>query len=197
MAIATLGDLKDAVKDWLNRSDDQTNNQIPNFINFAEKELIRNLRIPAFEGGKVVQVQKGAFRVPTDLLEFTSIIIPQVGVLRQTSIEDLYNSKRSFCRIGFYGYVSFDVPDGTLLNISYYQDQKELSADDESNTMLLIAPELLLYTTLKHASIFTQDEEDLNKYSLLAQAAYQQLVEQNVQLEYSASPIAIPTQTLS
>lgn len=196
MAIAKYKDLKESVQDWLNRSDTQTNNQIPNFINFAEKELHRNLRIPPFEGGAVVTVHNGAFRVPTDLVEFINLVIPYQGVMHQTSIDDLFNSKMSFCRLATLGFVSPDIPDGTKINVTYYRDQEELEQDDDSSILLEIAPELLLYTSLKHASIFAQDEEDIQKYAMLAQSAYSQLEEQNEQMKYSGSPIAIPSPVL-
>lgn len=196
MAIATYQDLKDSVQDWLNRNDQQTINQIPNFINFAEKELHRNLRIPPFEGGAVVTVTNGAFRVPTDLIEFINLIVPYQGVLHQTSIDDLFNSKMSFTRMANLGFVSPDIPNGTKINITYYIDQEELKKDDDSSILLEVAPELLLYTSLKHAATYAQDEEDIQKYTMLAQSAYQQLVEQNEQLKYSGSPIAIPSPVL-
>lgn len=196
MAIATYKNLKESVQDWLNRSDAQTVNQIPNFINFAEKELHRNLRIPPFEGGIVVTVTNGTFRVPTDLVEFINLIIPYKGIVRQTSIDDLFNSGMSFCRLANLGFVSPDIPDGTKINITYYQDQKELTDDLDTSILLEVAPELFLYTALKHASTYAQDEEDIQKYAMLAQAAYQQLIEQNEQLKYSGSPIAIPAPVL-
>lgn len=193
MAISTYKDLQESVKDWLNRSDSQTVNQIPNFINFAEKELHRNLRIPPFEGGAVVTVQNGAFRVPSDLVEFINLIIPYQGIMRQTSVDDLFKSKLSFTRMANLGFVSPDVPNGTKINITYYLDQEELKKDDDTSILLDVAPELLLYTSLKHAATYAQDEEDIQKYTMLAQAAYQQLVEQNEQMKYSGSPIAIPS----
>lgn len=196
MAIAKYKDLKESVQDWLNRSDSQTINQIPNFVNFAEKELHRNLRIPPFEGGAVVTVQNGAFRLPTDLVEFINLIVPYQGVMHQTSIDDLFNSKMSFCRLANLGFVSPDIPNGTKINITYYKDQDELESDNDTSILLEIAPELLLYTSMKHASIYAQDEEDIQKYTMLAQAAYQQLVEQNEQMKYSGSPIAIPSPVL-
>lgn len=196
MSIDTYRDLKESVQDWLNRSDSQTLNQIPNFINFAEKELHRNLRIPPFEGIAFVTVQNGAFRVPTDLLEFRNLLIPKKGIVHQTSIDDLFNSKMSFCRLADLGYVSEDIPDGTMITVTYYRDQQELKKDDDSNVLLAVAPELFLYTSLKHAAVYSQDEEDIQKYTLLAQAAYQQVVKQNEQLEFSGSPIAIPAPML-
>lgn len=196
MAIANYKNLKESVQDWLNRSDSQTINQIPNFINFAEKELHRNLRIPPFEGGTTVTVQNGAFRVPTDLLEFINLIIPYQGVLHQTSVDDLFNSKMSFCRMANLCFLSPDVPNGTKISITYYKDQKELENDEDSSILLEIAPELFLYTSLKHAATYAQDEEDIQKYTLLAQAAYQQLVKQSEQMKFSGSPIAIPSPTL-
>lgn len=195
MAIANYGDLKAAVGSWLNRSDNITNAQIPNFINFAEKELHRNLRIPPFEGGIVLEVKDGSFKLPTDLVEFINLVIPGQGILRQTSIDDVFKNKTSFCRLGNIGIVSPDIPNGTKINVVYYQDQKEMDDDLEVSVLLLIAPELILYTTLKHAAIFTQDEEDIAKYTALAQASYQQLVAQNEQMLYSGSPLAIPAQT--
>ncbi len=194
MAISTYGDLRIAITNWLDRSDQQTLDQIPNFINFAEKELYRNLRIPQFEGGKVVKLKDGAFSIPTNLIEFKHVIVPKQGLLTATSIEEVFRTPLSFCRIVDLCYVSEDVPNGTDLNITYYIDQKELENDSDNNALLTTAPELLLYTALKHAAIFVRDEEDVQQYAALAQGSYQQLVQQMESLEYSGSPLVITSQ---
>lgn len=195
MAIATYGDLKVSLKNWLNRTDSATINEIPNFINFAEKELYRNLRIPSFEGTAIVTLGTGAFNIPTDLLKFKHLLVPGMGILKATSLEGVFVESMSFARDTSFCYVSADIPAGTEIYVTYYRDQKELALDSDTNILLVVAPELLLYTAAKHGAIYAQDEEDIQKFSQLAQGAYQQIVEQAEALEYSGSALAIPVQS--
>lgn len=212
--IVTYGDLKSAVQEWLDRDDSETVNQIPNFINFAEKELYRQLRIPPMQKEAYLQINQGQAYVPTDWLT-TCYILSADGYhkARETSLDEvMYRSNQKvsegelvFSRMGkrffFYPEITATVPtydkfgnyvvNGSEIIIGYYADQPELTGDAETSTLLTIAPDLLLYTALKHGSVFTQDVEAEKAWQEKQQAAMQQLQEQNSNTDFKGSPLAV------
>lgn len=219
--INTYGWLKKAVSLWADRDDDEFVNQIPNFINFAEKEIYRNLRIPAMEKEVYLDVEDGMAFIPPDLLEIKWIMFDRTGqVFRTTSPEEVDWLKRNkvkntssfneaevvFTRMGsrlfFYPAINADIPPSNLapndvppanaVIISYYQDTKEMTDDLDTNVLLTIAPELLLYFTLRHACMFVQDDNGVAKWSAVGKAALDEIVAQADRMEYSGSPLVIP-----
>lgn len=215
--IRTYRGLKEAVSLWMDRDDDEFVNQIPNFINFGEKEIYRNLRIPAFEKEAYLRIRKGVAFVPVDLLEIKYITLFSNGqMFRSTSPEEIdwqrrdktnnslsFDSKELlFTRMGQRLYFSpqlearipdpslDDIPEDAVI-ICYYRDTVEMVNDDDTNAILTVAPELLLYYALRHAALFVQDDMAAQKWSAVGKAALDEIVEQNMKLEYSGSPLAI------
>lgn len=66
MGIDNYRQLKDAVATWLNRKDSATINNIPMFINFAEKTFTRLVKLPYYEARNTFTVTE----------EFNYVIIP-------------------------------------------------------------------------------------------------------------------------
>lgn len=220
--INTYGWLKKAVALWADRDDDEFVNQIPNFINFAEKEIYRNLRVPPLEKEAYLDIKDGMAYLPPDYLETQWIMIASSGqVCRVTSPEEIdwlrrnktthpsmFNeSEITFARMGhrllFYPAINADVPeepeDGSppitpdnAVIINYYADPQEMTDDMDTNVLLTIAPELLLYFTLRHASLFVQDDNGVQKWSALGKAILDEMVAQAEKAEYSGSPLVIP-----
>lgn len=214
--IRTYGDLKAAVALWIDRDDDEFVNQIPNFINFAEKEIYRAVRIPRFEREIYLKITNGMAYIPTDLLQVNYIMKAQTGqVYRTTSIEELdwlrrgktthstqFNESevvwaKTTGRFYFYPPITATIPEGTELTgnevlLSYYRDTAEMVNDTDSCAILTIAPELLLYTALKHACLFVQDDAAVQKWAALAMASMSDIQKQADNAEYSGSPLVIP-----
>jgi len=214
--IRTYGDLKNAVALWIDRDDDEFVNQIPNFINFAEKEIYRAVRIPRFEREIYLKITNGMAYIPTDLVQVNYIMKAQTGqVYRTTSIEELdwlrrgktthatqFNESevvwaRTTGRFYFYPPITSTIPEGTELTgnevlVSYYRDTAEMVNDSDSCAILSIAPELLLYTALKHACLFVQDDAGVQKWAALAMASMSDIQRQADNAEYSGSPLVIP-----
>lgn len=215
--INTYGGLKQAVALWMDRDDDEFVNQIPNFINMAEKEIYRTLRHPIMEKEAYLQIISGQANIPTDWLETEYILRCKDGVsMRSTSIEEISGLKNGnlslmdgetvWARYGkrffFFPEINANLPtvdqttgtttmDGTEVIIGYYADQPELMADDDTDALLTISPEYLLYTTLKHASVFVQDDEAENRWSSKAQSVRDELDTQKADEEYSGSPLVL------
>lgn len=214
--IRNYGDLKAAVALWIDRDDDEFVNQIPNFINFAEKEIYRAVRIPRFEREIYLKITNGMAYIPTDLLQVSYIMKAQTGqVYRTTSIEELdwlrrgktthssqFNESevvwaKTTGRFYFYPAITSTIPEGTELTgnevlLSYYRDTAEMVNDTDSCAILTIAPELLLYTALKHACLFVQDDAAVQKWAALAMASMSDIQKQADNAEYSGSPLVIP-----
>lgn len=219
--INTYGWLKQAVSLWADRDDDEFVNQIPNFVNFAEKEIYRNLRVPSIEKEAYLDVKNGVAFIPPDLLEIKYIMLANTGqVARASSPEEIDWLRRGktthatdfntgeivFTRMGsrlfFYpATVTADVPanndpatpvPANAMIINYYQDTVEMIKDTDQNVLLTIAPELLLYYTLRHAALFVQDDMAAQKWSAVGKAALDEIVLQAEKMEYSGSPLVIP-----
>lgn len=235
--IRTYGQLKDAVSLWADRDDEEFVGQVPNFINFAEKEIHRNLRTPITEREEYLRIVNGVAFIPSDLLEIRYIMNADTGQMcRVTSPEELDWLRRNktnhrdqfsdqeivFSRMAgrfyFYPLITSVVPNSNIdanggvlpgsqpadgnpdpdasaksaYLISYYADPQELVEDTDTNTLLTVAPEALLYAALKHAALFVQDDNAVQKWAALADAAITELNNQNTKFEYSGSPLVIP-----
>jgi hypothetical protein len=220
--INTYGWLKKAVSLWADRDDGEFVDQIPNFINFAEKEIYRNLRIPPLEKELYLDIKDGVAFIPPDYLEAQWMMRAKDGLIfRVTSLEEVDWLKRNnsinptnwnqgevvFARLGsrfiFYPLIDADTPvypdDGSpeipaenAVILSYYADPPEFWEDSDTSAILTIAPELLLYFSLRHASLFVQDDNAVQKWSALGKAILDEVVEQSKKAEYSGSPLVIP-----
>lgn len=212
--IGNYGDLKKAVAEWADRDDSEFVDQIPNFINFAEKELYRQLRIPPMQKEAYIEINNGQAYVPTDWLT-TCYLISADGYhkARETSFDEvMYRANQRisegelvFARAGrrffFYPEITATIPtcdrfgnyvtNGSEMIIGYYADQPELTGDEETSTLLTIAPDLLLYTALKHACSFMLDKEGESAWQEKQQASMQQLEEQNANTDFKGSPLAV------
>lgn len=211
--IKTMGDLKKAIALWADRDDPEFLDQCHNFINFAEKDIYRRLRIPSLEREIYLNVYQGTCFIPADIVQIRHVLDTCTGsVLRHTSIEEIqwirqnkrvgetsYNiDETCFCRIGgrlLFSHVFDAVSDGLVngrIVMNYISDTPEMLNDDSSANILTIAPDLVLYMALKHAAFFVQDDNAAQKYGLLAEGAIQTIQEQADKMEYSGSPKVIP-----
>lgn len=211
--IQTLGDLKKAVALWSNRDDPEFLDQCHNFINFAEKDIYRRLRIPSLEREIYLNIVNGIAHIPTDLIEIKYVMnLNTASMFRVTSLEEIqwikqgkrvnesaFNAQETcFARANnrlFFapaleapsdGYTSGDVVMG------YVSDSPELVNDTDSCNIMTIAPDLLLYMAMKHASLFVQDDEGAQKWGMMAEAALVVIQTQADKAEYSGSPLVIP-----
>lgn len=109
--ISNYGDLKELVQSWSDRDDDEFCEQIPNFVDFAQKEIYRRLRITPMAKEAYLEIDNGAAYIPSDFLEADYIrFIDNNLLMRETTIEevvgkvngDLYakqNVDAEYCRL--------------------------------------------------------------------------------------------------
>lgn len=203
--IQTYSNLKDAVAEWIDRDDDEFINQIPNFINFAEKEIYRTLRVPALQKETYIQIVNGQAEIPSDWVESVAMFTANDWIRpRETSFDEIISRKHSliqdevlFTRVGRRWFfspeinASVDIINGVApknaMILNYYADTGEMTEDTDQSTLLTLAPDLLLYTALKHACVFVQDKDGEQTWSDKAASAYQQIVQQSNTQDFSAS----------
>lgn len=215
MSIETYDGLKDAIVLWLNRDDEETAAQVPTFINMAEKQIYRNLRIPEMEGEREYHLREGDtfIYVPTDILELKQIyiidkletitdadgiVIQKGGSGREyratrTSYDKLLDLPELSGDLCYFArhverYYFKNLPSNDLkVRVSYYRDPQELINGTDTNYLLTVAPELLLFTALKFGSMFNKDIDAETMWERKAAEVFIQLQTQADQTEWSGS----------
>lgn len=211
--IQNMGDLKKAISLWSNRDDPEFVDQIHNFINFAEKDIYRRLHIPSLQREVYINVQAGIGHVPVDLIQIDYVFNRKTGAFfRVTSPEEIQWIKQNkrvnttvfneaetcytFLGSRLFFAPIFDAPSDGLTDgdvvMGYVSDTPELVNDEDTCAILTIAPDLMLYSAMKHACIFVQDDEGAQKYGMMAEAALAVIQEQANKAKYSGSPLVIP-----
>ncbi|WP_369136412.1 phage adaptor protein [Klebsiella variicola] len=211
--IQNYGDLKKAVQLWADRDDDEFVDQIPNFINFAEKEIYREIRVPYTAKEAYLKIDEGQAVVPADWLS-TEYMLAAKGYkkFRETSSEevlaklekhpnDVTAKEVIWCRLNnrffFFPAITANQPtvdqyglqltDGSEVIIGYYADQMEMSGDQDQSTLLTVAPDLLLYTALIYAANFVKDADAEQQFKDKADAAAEALNDQNKKQDFKGS----------
>ncbi|EPT9873093.1 phage adaptor protein [Escherichia coli] len=205
--INTFGGMKEAVQLWADRDDEEFVNQIPNFITFSLKEVERLLMWPSNQKEVYMEISDGWAYVPTDYvmgdyMRFTGRWLN----IRETNFEEVLYKNGSdntatldtvkevvFCRLGsryaFHPAINCSLPEfdeyGNAINLTgdevvfgYYFDPLQLTEDSDTNPIIKLAPELVLYGALKHASIFTSDSDMEKVWTDRQQASANQINKQ-------------------
>lgn len=225
MAIDTYKDLKDAVATWLNRKDSATINNIPMFINFAEKQFTRLVKLPYYEVKSSFTINENFNYVviPQDLLSIKHLMINGKPYNR-TDVETFMRMKNLtnnlawqgsstdenkapilsdqagstsdrqyfFARIGEQIHFLPTPSIGDVVELLYRQDIPEMMFDNDQPYSLLIAPDVLLYLSMRHASIFIRDNEQEQYWMQKAQEAADSLNTQIDEAEWSGSSLVVP-----
>ncbi|MCS5737176.1 phage adaptor protein, partial [Herbiconiux daphne] len=180
--INTYADLKEAVKLWLNRKDQATIDMIPMFVNFAEKQFTRLVKLPYYE--TMVQFNiTDTFKfvvIPQDFLSAKHVHVNGVpynrvdvetfqrvkqkyqksaehtiaydGMTATNAGSTIQTTARLFTRIGEQIHFFPTPAVGDLVEMIYSQDIPEMQFDLDQPYNLLIAPDIMLYLSLRHAS---------------------------------------------
>ena len=183
MALGTFTELKDAVADWLDRSD--LTARIPDFIALAEARISRDLRIRPMEVRSIMYTTSGQkyFNLPGGYLQMRNIQLntnPTAALeyITPEMLDRLYGSSatgkpRAYTLIGDEIQLS-PVPDSAYeLEMAFYEKFTALgdgtSGTVTSNYLTKNAPDVLLYGALMEAEPFIKNDERvavwLNGYS--------------------------------
>ena len=203
MAIANYGQLRSAIQLWIDRDDDEVVSRIPLFINMAEKEIYRELRMPAYEVTVTVtrNVDK-SYSIPRDMVRlkymtdasknlwYQQISYPHWFGLRSGKKTTRAYPEQYFARRGG-AYFLFPETEEAV-ELTYWRDVPEMTLDADSNVLLMIAPDLYIYQACKHAANYIGDSQRSIEFAQLADVAYQGVVRQVEEDELGGSSIAIP-----
>jgi len=183
MALGTFTELKDAVADWLDRSD--LTARIPDFITLAEARLNRDLRIRPMEVRSSMETTSGQryFNLPGGYLQMrnmqmnTNPITP-LEYITPEMLDRLYGSDttgkpRAYSLIGDEIQLA-PIPDSDYtVEMAFYEKFTPLgdgtSGTVTTNWLTTNAPDILLYGSLLEAEPFIKNDERialwLNAYS--------------------------------
>ncbi|WAX14257.1 hypothetical protein ECO319P1_00098 [Escherichia phage ECO319P1] len=225
MNIDTYKDLKEAVALWLNRKDSATINNIPMFINFAEKQFTRLVKLPYYEVKSEFTIDENFDYVviPQDFLSAKHMMVngkpynrvdvetfmrmknlnntrdyvtskndPDSGVILSDQAGSTSDKSYFFTRIGEQIHFLPTPKVGDVVELIYRQDIPEMQFDNDQPYSLLVAPDVLLYLSMRHASIFIRDVEMEQYWMSKAQEAAESLQTQIDEAEWSGSAFVVP-----
>lgn len=199
--ISNYGDLKTAVQTWLNRKDSSTVDNIPAFINFAEKQFTRLVRLPHYETAmSTLWTSTTSYvMIPTDLLSIKHAFIgtrklSRVDIGNFLQLKEKHAGEtdpRYFCRVGNTVQIFPEPTVGDTVIIIYNKDIPEMSNDTDCPYSLETAPEIMLYLALRHAAIFIRDNEQEQYWMSKATEAADSLNQLLDEVEWSGSPLVV------
>jgi len=173
MALSTYTELKDAIADWLDRSD--LTDRIPDFIALAEARLNRELRIRPMEVRSTMTTTVGQryFNLPGGYLQMrnfqinTNPITP-LEYITPEMLDRLYGSNttgkpRAYSLIGDEIQLA-PIPDSEYtIEMAFYEKFTPLgdgtSGTVTSNWLTKNAPDVILYGALIEAEPFIKNDE--------------------------------------
>ncbi len=173
MALGTFTELKDALADWLDRSD--LTDRIPDFITLAEARLNRDVRIRPMEVRSSMETTAGQryFNLPGGYLQMRNIQlntnpITPLEYITPEMLDRLYGGDttgkpRAYTLIGDEIQLA-PIPDSTYtLEMAFYEKFTALgdgtSGTVTSNWLTTNAPDVLLYGALLEAEPFIKNDE--------------------------------------
>ncbi len=173
MALGTFTELKDAIADWLDRSD--LTARIPDFIALAEARINRELRIRPMEVRSIMYTTSGQkyFNLPGGYIQMRNIQLntnptQPLEYITPEMLDRLYGSNttgkpKAYTLIGDEIQLS-PIPDSAYeLEMAFYEKFTSLgdgtSGTVTSNWLTKNAPDILLYGALMEAEPFIKNDE--------------------------------------
>jgi hypothetical protein len=184
MALDTYDGLKAAVASWLMRDD--LADAIPDFIALAEGRIARTLRVAEMETTASATLIDGVVDLPTDFLEARRLISSGSGAYN-TPLElitpDFAGSNYASGMAGvpsrytITGNTLTTFPNGGSGDVTmiYYAKPPSLNVGNQTNWLLLKAPEIYLYGALVESAPFMGDDARVQTWMGLFQKAVDDL----------------------
>lgn len=210
--IATYNDLKNAVAEYMDRDDSEFINQIPNFIDFAQKAVFRDNRFNFSAKEAYIQVSNGLCNLPSDYLSMDYLIMGDgYREIRETSRAEVFNHQKLHTTLDTTEEIlytrmqdrllfspSFDASlpatnadgsttyDENTVIMGYYYDPARPTEGGQNavDYLINIAPDALLYSACANAASFISDADAEKTYTAKYNLVMQQLTEQNKTLSY-------------
>ena len=205
MALSTYTELKDAVADWLDRSD--LTARIPDFIALAEARISRELRIRAMEVRSIMDTSSGQkyFNLPGGYLQMRNIQLntnptQPLEYITPEMLDRLYGSNttgkpRAYTLIGDEIQLS-PIPDATYeLEMAFYEKFTALgdgtAGTVTSNWLTINAPDIMLYGSLMEAEPFIKNDERITVWLQAYQDGISKLQKADQQDRHSGSAMRV------
>ena len=205
MALGTFTELKDAIADWLDRSDLTT--RIPDFITLAEARLNRDLRIRPMEVRSSMETTSGQryFNLPGGYLQMrnmqmnTNPITP-LEYITPEMLDRLYGSDttgkpRAYTLIGDEIQLA-PIPDSDYtVEMAFYEKFTPLgdgtSGTVTTNWLTTNAPDVLLYGSLLEAEPFIKNDERIGLWLNAYNGAVKKIQDADARDRHSGSAMRI------
>ena len=205
MALGTFTELKDALADWLDRSD--LTDRIPDFITLAEARLNRDVRIRPMEVRSSMETTSGQryFNLPGGYLQMrnmqmnTNPITP-LEYITPEMLDRLYGSDttgkpRAYSLIGDEIQLA-PIPDSDYtIEMAFYEKFTPLgdgtSGTVTNNWLTLNAPDVLLYGSLLEAEPFIKNDERISLWLNAYNGAIRKLQDADDRDRHSGSAMRV------
>jgi len=198
MSVTNYGELKSSISDFLNRSD--LTSVIPTFIDFAEAEFNRNLRVRQMVARAEAPIDSRFSAVPADFIEAKDLVIvntdpvqplefiTQQEMAQQRNTEYTSAAKPvNFTVVGSQ-FEFMPTPDAEYsLEMAYYAKITPLTTDAQTNWLLTDYPDLYLYTSLMHSAPYLKDDERITVWAQLATKAREELLARDASSSFNGS----------
>ena len=205
MALGTFTELKDAIADWLDRSD--LTARIPDFITLAEARLNRDLRIRPMEVRSTMITTSGQryFNLPGGYLQMRNIqlntnpIMP-LEYITPEMLDRLYGSDttgkpRAYSLIGDEIQLA-PIPDSDYtVEMAFYEKFTPLgdgtSGTVTTNWLTTNAPDVLLYGALLEAEPFIKNDERIGLWLNAYNGAVKKIQDADARDRHSGSAMRV------
>jgi len=205
MALGTFTELKDAVADWLDRSD--LTSRIPDFIALAEARLNRELRIRPMEvrSTMVTTADQQYFQLPGGYIQMRNMQLntnptTPLEYITPEMMDRLYGSTtsgkpRAYTLIGDEIQLA-PIPDSTYtVEMAFYEKFTPLgdgsSGTVTNNWLTANAPDVLLYGALMEAEPFIKNDERIPVWLNGYNNAVNKLQQQDQRDRHSGSALRV------
>jgi len=198
MSVTNYGELKSTIADFLNRSD--LTSVIPTFIDFAEAEFNRNLRVRQMVVRAQAPIDSRFSAVPSDFVEAKDLVIvgtnpvqPLEFITQQEMAQDRNATYTTAAKPQYFTVVGsqfefMPTPDAEYsLEMSYFGKIDALTADSDTNWLLTDYPDLYLYTSLMHSAPYLKDDERTSVWAQLATKAREELLARDASSSFNGS----------
>jgi hypothetical protein len=194
--------LVSTVADYLNRQD--LSAQIPTFIQLAESDLNTRLRCREMIVRATTTNDDEYVRLPLDFLEGINLqLVGGQSPLRYITLDeaDIVNARQGYNAPTFYslmnGAIELVPPPATGVDVEiemvYYGKITALSDTNQTNWLLLKAPDVYLYGALVHAAPFLMDDQRISVFGSFYSQRVEALNDESQKSLHSGSPLVART----
>lgn len=206
MALSSYTDLVAAIADWLD--DPSLSAQADTFITLAEAKFNRLLRMPQMEATATLQVEaQSEYATFPGVLEIKALsIVGDHGVTRydrtiqQTTLANLkdqyggsYGCPEVYAVSGTHVYLGPIPKLDTTFSLTYYSAIPQLTADNPSNWLLSIHPDVYLWGCLAAAELRGWNDERLPLVKGALDEALAEIQATGLKRQWGATPLRAMT----